>query len=181
MRNNKLKDFETLQNLQYVIENLANGINVFTGEFAEETDIINDVKIARALFTTNEVLKELLEQQKPKRPKKHRKPMFVYNEELIKKVVIAPQPISLSEIARNIVAAYNNECKLTYNNIAEILCAEGILVENKSDTPKLRASDKAKDFGIWSEIVYHANGARLQTFYNSEGQVFVLGLLKKHF
>ena len=52
-----MRDFETLQNLQQVIENLANGVNVFTGELARETDIINDVKIARALFITNEVLK----------------------------------------------------------------------------------------------------------------------------
>ena len=55
-----MRDFDTLQNLQQVIENLANGVNVFTGELASETDIINDVKIARALFTTNEVLKELV-------------------------------------------------------------------------------------------------------------------------
>ena len=89
--------------MQYVIESLANGVNAFTGELAEETDIINDVKIARALFTTNEVLKELLEQQKPKQPKKPRKPMFVYNDDLIKQVVIEPRAISLSEIARNVV------------------------------------------------------------------------------
>ena len=179
-----MRDFDTLQNLQQVIENLANGVNVFTGELASETDIINDVKIARALFTTNEVLKELLVQQKPKQPKKPRKPMFVYDEEIIKKVVIAPRPISLSEIARNIVAAYNNECKLTYNNIAEILYAEGILVDNVAETPKtpkLKASEKAKGLGIWSEIVHHSNGDRLQTFYNPDGQVVVLGLLKKHF
>ena len=176
-----MRDFDTLQNLQQVIENLANGVNVFTGELASETDIINDVKIARALFTTNEVLKELLVQQKPKQPKKPRKPMFVYDEEIIKKVVIVPRPISLSEIARNIVAAYNNECKLTYNNIAEILYAEGILVDNVADTPKLKASEKAKELGIWSEMVHHSNGDRLQTFYNPDGQVVVLGLLKKHF
>ena len=176
-----MRDFETLQKLQQVIENLANGVNVFTGELARETDIINDVKIARALFTTNEVLKELLVQQKPKQPKKHGKPMFVYDEELIKKVEIIPRPISLSEIARNIVAAYNNECKLTYRNITEILCAEGILVDNVADTPKLKASEKAKELGIWSEIVHYSSGDRLQTFYNPDGQVVVLGLLKKYF
>ena len=176
-----MREFETLQNLQYVIENLANGVNAFTGELAEESDIINDVKIARALFTTNEVLKELLEQQKPKQPKKPRKPMFVYNDDLIKQVVIEQRAISLSEIARNIVAAYNNECKLSYADIAEILYKEGILVDNDATTPKLKASEKAKEFGIWSEMVYRANGARLQTFYNENGQVFVLGMLKKHF
>ena len=108
----------------------------------------------------NEVLKELLVQQKPKQPKKHRKPMFVYDEELIKKVEIVPRPISLSQITRNIVAAYNNECRLTYNNIAEILYSEGILVDNVADTPKLKASEKAKELGIWSEIVHHSSGDR---------------------
>ena len=176
-----MRDFETLQNLQCVIENLANGVNVYTGEVAGETDIINDVKIARALFTTNEILKELLEQQKPKQPRKARKPMFVYDEEKIKKVEIVSRPISLSELARNIVAAYNNECKLTYNNIAEILYAEGILVDNEADTPKLKASERVKELGIWSEMVYRSNGERLQTFYDANGQMFVLGLLKKHF
>ena len=176
-----MKDFETLQNLQCVIENLANGVNVYTGEVAGETDIVNDVKIARALFATNDILKELLEKQPPKQHKKDKKPMFVYDEEKIKKVEIVSSPISLSELARNIVAAYNNECKLTYKNIAEILYAEGILVDNEADTPKLKASEKAKKFGIWSEMVYRSNGERLQTFYDVNGQMFVLGLLKKHF
>ena len=70
---------------------------------------------------------------------------------------------------------------MTYADIAEILYEEGILVENDAATPKLKASEKAKEFGIWSEMVYRANGARLQTFYNENGQVFVLGMLKKHF
>ena len=176
-----MRDTETLKNLQFIIENLANGANAFTGELAAETDIINDVKIARALFTTNEILKELLEQQKTKQPKKPKKPTFVYNEEIVKKVVIEQRAISLSQIARNILAAYNNECKLSYKDIAGVLYAEGILVDNEADTPKLKASEKAKEFGIWSEMIYRANGARLQTFYNADGQVFVLNLLKKHF
>ena len=176
-----MRDLETLHNLQVVVENLARGVNAFTGEVANETDIINDVKIVRALFTTSEILKELIEQHKPKKVKTPRKPMFTYNEELIKNVVINPRPISLSEIARNIVAAYNNECKLTYNNIAELLYKEEILVDNDAETPKLKASEKAKQYGIWSEMVRRSNGERLQTFYNVEGQKFVLDLLKKYF
>lgn len=176
-----MKDFETLQTVQQVIENLANGINVFTGESAGDTDIINDVKITRALFTTNEILKELLMQKKQKSHKTTKKPMFVYNEELIKKVLIDSQPISLSGIVRNIMTAYNNECKLTYNNLAEILYAEGILVNNDTNTPKLKASEKAKKLGIWSEIVHYSSGDKLLTFYNSDGQTAVLELLKKYF
>ena len=38
-----MRDFETLQNLQQVIENLANGVNVFTGELARETDPENEL------------------------------------------------------------------------------------------------------------------------------------------
>lgn len=176
-----MRDLDTLQNMNMIIENLANGINFFTGEIASDTDIVNDVRIARVLFKTTEILKELISQQKPTKSKKISKPMFVYNQELIKNVEINPRPISLSEISRNIVVAYNNECKLTYKIIAELLYREGVLIDNTEDTPKLKASDNAKQYGIWSEIVHRSNGDRLQTFYNEEGQRFVLGILKKYF
>ena len=174
-------DYENLNNLQIVIENLANGVNVFTGEVANETDIVNDVKIARALFTTNKILKELLEKQKPRKSKKEQKPQFTYKDELINNVAINTRAISLSEIVRNIISAYNNECKLSYSIVADVLCKEGILIENSDKTPKLRASDKAKDFGVWSEVVHYSNGDRLQTFYSPDGQKYVLQVLKKYF
>ena len=176
-----MRDIETLQNLQDIIENLANGINVFTGELANEGDIINDVKIVRGLFTVNEILKELIAQPAPKKAKKAKKATFVYNEELINKVIISPRAISLSEIIGNIKAAYNRECKLTYNNLADMLYSEGILIENTDKGPKLKASEQAKQFGIWSEILHHTNGDKLHTYYDECGQKYVLKLLKEYF
>lgn len=175
-----MKDSETLKTVQEIIETLANGVNYFTGEEAGEDDIVNDVRIVRALFTANEVLNEAIGKQKPKRERQYPKPIFVYDEEIIKNVKISSRPISLSEIVRNILVAYNFECRLTYYMVAEILYREGILEYNEDGSPRYKANENAKRYGVWSQYVYRRHGERLQTFYDENGQRFVLEILKKH-
>ena len=174
-----MKDSETLKTVQEVIETLANGVNYFTGEEAGEDDMINDVRIVRALFAANEVLNEVIGKQRPKRERHNQKPFFVYDEEIIKNVKISSRPVSLSEIVSNILAAYNFECRLTYYMVAEILYREGILEYNKEGFPRYKASENAKRYGIWSQYVYRRYGERLQTFYDDNGQRCVLKILKK--
>lgn len=175
-----MKSAETLTELQSVIENLANGINAFTGECANEDDIVNDVKIARCLFATSEVLKELVAKQSTKR-KRVRKAAFYYDAERMQKVLIEPRPISLTVLLHNISVAYDYECRLTYNEISPVLLEEGVLEFRDYGRGARRvASPTAKQYGIWSEISYR-NGPHMLTFYDENGQKYVLELLKKHF
>lgn len=174
-----IKDAETLHVLRAVIDSLANGVNYFTGEVAAETDIVNDIKIVRALFSASEVLKEVEKGQFASL--RRRKLTFKYNEELISKVEIRPRPVSLSELRANILAAYNGECKMSYKFLSEMLFREGVLVESGVRKPRYIAAESAKKFGIWTEKVYLPYGERQHAVFDENGQRYVLELLKKYY
>lgn len=175
-----MKDLETIKNTQIVIENLANGVNIFTGEMAKDDDIINDVKISRCLFYVNELLKDLMnDSMEPKKQKRIRKSAFVYDEAIVSKVTIEQRGISLSQIAMNITVAYEGKCKVVFNDLASLLYKKGILIDHDAKTPKLKAAPAAKELGIWSELIHASSGDRLQTFYNENGQRYVLSILQE--
>lgn len=170
-------DKEFANEMQRYVEQLAKGINPFTGEIAKEDEIINDVKVSRCLFCVSDILKEIANTTPVRTYTKKTK--FVYNPELTDKIRIVDRPISLSQIIRNILEVYGEECKLTYYDVTPILCEKGILVENDEKSPKLVASEQAKQYGIWAQRVSPKNGGeRWRTVYDQNGQRYVLSILK---
>ena len=53
-----MKNEYTVQNTIKILDDLARGIDPFTGEALPETDIVNDIRISRYLFTALGVLRE---------------------------------------------------------------------------------------------------------------------------
>lgn len=128
------------------------------------------------MFAVNDILKDLIgKKPSAKKPKKHK---FENNDELTAKVQIENYPISLSQIIRNILFVYGDENKLTYYDIAQVLYAKGLLTENTESTPKLIASENAKQYGITLKRIHSNKGDGWQTVFDENGQKYVLSLLK---
>ena len=53
-----MKNEYTVQNTIKILDDLARGIDPFTGEALPETDIVNDIRVSRYLFTALGVLRE---------------------------------------------------------------------------------------------------------------------------
>ena len=53
-----MKNDYTLQKTIKALDDLARGINPFTGEELPETDIVNDIRVSRYLFTALGILRE---------------------------------------------------------------------------------------------------------------------------
>ncbi len=167
---------ETIANLQESVEKLAQGVNPFTGEIARDDEILNDVKVSRCLFAVNGVLKELLNgKTSAKKSKKHK---FEYRAELTPQIKIEDYSISLSQIVRNILEVYGKEVKLTYYDLAQILYDRGLFVDNTEETPRMIASEKAEQYGIFLKRVHGNAGDRWQTVFDQNGQRFAIDLLQ---
>lgn len=167
---------ETIANLQESVEKLAQGVNPFTGEIARDDEILNDVKVSRCLFAVNGVLKELLNgKTSAKKSKKHK---FEYRAELTPQIKIEDYSISLSQIVRNILEVYGKEVKLTYYDLAQVLYKRGLFVDNPEETPRMIASEKAEQYGIFLKRVHGNAGDRWQTVFDQNGQRYAIDLLK---
>lgn len=170
-----------LRRAQMYIEAMSQGINPVTGEVVCDNDTLNNIKVSRCLFFVNDILKELicnngkLHREKVPRVQKQN---FVYNEHLMQQVTVCNTPISLSEIIRNILKIYGDETKLTYKMVAELLLNKGIYIKNAENSPKYIATPESKKYGIYTELRHTMQGDRLITLYNSEGQKYLLSLLK---
>ena len=62
-----MKNEYTIQNTIKILDDLARGIDPFTGEALPETDIVNDIRISRYLFTALGILREHQESAHSKR------------------------------------------------------------------------------------------------------------------
>lgn len=174
-----MEEIDILKRAQYYVEQMANGYNPLTGEEIDENDFINNVRISRCLFYVNGKLKELIQNGgEVNRTKRQPKEKFVYDQEKIDKVVIEDRDISLSEIIRNIQAAYDNQCRLSYSIVATLLQEKGILIANNQPGAKLIASPQAAKYGIHAELAHGRNGDYMKTLYNADGQKLVLTLIK---
>ena len=54
-------ELEIMTHAKHYIDQMANGVNPLTGEPANESDIINNVRISRCLFYVSDVLRQVIE------------------------------------------------------------------------------------------------------------------------
>lgn len=53
-------DYELLKHAKEYISKMANGINPLNGEKVKDDDLINNIRISRCLFYVNDVLNDIL-------------------------------------------------------------------------------------------------------------------------
>lgn len=56
-----MTELEIIVRAQMYLEKLANGVNPLTGQEVPENDVVNEIRIARCLFYTSGILKQIVE------------------------------------------------------------------------------------------------------------------------
>ena len=114
------------------VEYLTQGVNPYTGEYAAEGDMLNDIRISRFLFKVSVILRDsaLQDRSGDKNTMKKVRVCFEYNPELHSQIPISPNSISLSVLIKNIKQAYGDTCKLTYEDLRTLLLEKEVLVDN---------------------------------------------------
>ena len=165
-----------IEEIQSSLEELANGVNPFTGEAAKEGDVLNDVRVSRCLFAASDLLKQLVSSQYKYGTKRHR---FEYDEELNANIPISSEPITMSKFLANVRLAYGKETKFTYYDLLPFLLEKGLFTRNPEGRPKLYASEKGKEHGLENVRREGRYGGHWQTIFHEEGQRYVIELLKE--
>lgn len=95
-----MTELETIARAQMYLEKLANGVNPLTGAEVGESDVVNNVRIARCLFYTSGVLRQIVDNNgRFKIEKPDRKPFSITPEQL-KRFRYSDYGLSVTEIAK---------------------------------------------------------------------------------
>ena len=174
-----MTEMEKLAVAQMYIERLANGINPLTGQKIPDTDIINNVRIARCLFYVADVLRRVQVSSGGSSSKSRmKKCAFALGHEERKNFLYSETPIPISEITRRINALIDPEImkKLSYRDIVEWLIEIKLLVESANSAGKMvrRPTHSGKTSGISIEQRDGTNGIYQVVLYNKRAQMFIL-------
>ena len=174
-----MEEQEKLKRAQDIVRKLANGIDPIGGSGIEEDSVLNNVRISRCLFYVSDVLEQLIAKGGlSKALQKSKGKTFVYDAEKASAVRIEPRPVALSVILRNIRQAFT-DCKApTFKQMAELLKAKGILMDNPDGGTRYVAAPRAAELGVWTELGTTAAGQDYwRTLYDDAGQRLVIASL----
>jgi len=173
-----MTELEIIARAQMYLEKLANGVNPLTGAEVGESDVINDIRIARCLFYTSGVLKQIVDNNgRFKIEKPDRKPFSITPEQL-KHFRYSDYGLSVTEIAKRfnelIDIAYMKELKT--KDISEWLVEAGLLqnivVNNKT---RRRPTPQGESIGIYTEEKTSMYGVAYEAvLYNAKAQRFIV-------
>lgn len=167
---------ERLYQAKRWIDCLAQGIHPLTGEELPDDDVVNNVRVSRCLFFVSEVLRQDLANRTgsktvPQKP-------FVLTLEEREQVVLSPQPIPATDLARrlNCAARTPGIKKIQYVHIARWLVEVGLLREVlRSDGRKTRRpTASGEKVGITVELRTEREHPYQVVVYSQEAQRFVL-------
>lgn len=173
-----MTELEIIARAQMYLEKLANGVNPLTGAEVGENDVVNDIRIARCLFYTSGILKQIVENKgKFKGEMPDRKP-FCITQEQISRYEFSEYGLSITEITKRfnslIDTVYVKELKT--KDISEWLVETGLLtnivVNNKT---RRRPTPKGETIGIFTEERSNQYGTMYEgVFYNTKAQHFIV-------
>ncbi len=141
-------DLELLNRAQEYIYKMANGINPVTGEFATNNDMVNNIKISRCLFYVNNILKEVISDNKVSKNKLL--PFTITPEDLTKYEYI-DEKLSISRIVSKINNLNTNSLvtNLKTSQVCNWLISMDILKIVESDNHKYkRPTEKGLKIGL---------------------------------
>lgn len=156
-----------------IIKALANGVNYFTGEKCANDSILNDPNIVRVLFRVCDILSDV-------KAERIKKSDFVCPSDIIEKFAYQDK-MTISQIAECIADIYPNMKKFKTKSVYDILIQRGLLqvVTDQQGRTRRVATEKAKGYGIFNEDRFSQYGNYRVVVYNTQGQRYVLSLLKE--
>lgn len=157
-----------------VIKALAEGVNYFTGEKAENDSILNDANVIRALFRVYDILKNIT-------PEKIKKTEFICPHNIEEKFGYE-KALTMTGIRTKISLLYPGIKMFKNKQLTELLIQRGLLerVITEKGTLKTVATENAKQFGIYNEERTTMYGSTYQAIvYDPNGQKLALSLLKE--
>lgn len=157
-----------------VIKALAEGVNYFTGEKAEDDSILNDASVIRALFRVYDILKNIT-------PEKIKKAEFTCPHDIEQKFEYE-KALTMTGIRTKISLLYPGIKMFKTKQLTELLVQRGLLerVPNEKGYLKAVATENAKQFGIYNEERTTMYDRTYQAvMYDPNGQKLVLSLLKE--
>lgn len=174
-----MTDMEKAAFAKTYIEKLANGINPLTDEILPDTDIVNNVKIARCLFYVADTLRQVVENGgiHPCKAKSVKSPFYL-DAEARKAFAYSAASIPISEITRRINTLVDAESmnKLNYKHILDWLIDIGFLKIDSDPMGKTMRypTNKGLALGITVEQRCSQRGPYTVVVYNQEAQMFIL-------
>ena len=157
-----------------VIKALAEGVNYFTGEKAEDDSILNDANVIRVLFRVYDILKSIT-------PEKIKKTEFICPHDIEEKFEYE-KALTMTGIRTKISMLYPGIKMFKNKQLTELLIQRGALerVVNENGYLKTVATQNAKQFGVYNEERTTMYGKTYQAImYDPNGQKLVLSLLKE--
>lgn len=173
-----MTELEKMKRAKMYIEKLANGINPIDDVPADDTDMINNVRISRCLFYVSDILRQVIENNgvagKSKTPKQ---PFFISDDKMLQ-FSFSDVPIPVSEITKRLNDLADLEVcrKLNYSWITSWLIEIGALelVDLPNGKTGKRPTMQGEELGILTEERNGLYGTYTVVLYDQGAQQFIL-------
>lgn len=170
-------DKEKLQQVQLIIDNLANGINPIDGTALNNIDVFNNVHIIRSFFYASQVLQGLIDGviTTPKKIPNAKKSTFHLNDNDILNFEFSKTPIPLSTMVEMMNRYVDEEQvkKLSFSKLAGWLIKIGILTIDEA--AKKVPTEIGEKKGLTIENRVGSSGKPYSVvLYNESAQRFII-------
>lgn len=177
-----MTELDKMKRAEMYLRKMAEGVNPLTDEYADDSDIINNVRIARCLYYVSDILQQVIANDgivgTPPKQKKSKKSEFYITDEQRALLV----PFERAAFAKDITEVINeltqdNNCKkFAARWISEYFVSIGMLTVFEEG--KI-ATVEGKDFGIESEKKTNMYGKEYWTNkYSPDAQRFIIDNLE---
>ena len=176
-----MTDIEKMKKAQIYIRKLADGINPIDNTYADEDDVINDIRISRCLFYVSELIENMIENQceKVKSPlKSSEKENFYLTISQREKYAFSEEPISMSAvIARfNELIDLDTMKKLRPKTVKDWLINRGLLkiVVDSAGYRRKYPTKEGAALGICMTLNEFNGQRRSYVAYDRNAQQFIM-------
>lgn len=175
-----MTELEKMQRAKMYIDKMANGINPIDDVPADDSDIINNIRVSRCLFYVSDILGQVI-QNGGNIGKKSKKPLkrdFYLSDEIRKTMSFDDIPLPISEIVKrlNYLADLETCHKLSYKRVVSWLIEIGAIKVTVAENGKERKSptEQGEELGIFTETRMGYRGQYEVILYNKSAQQFIV-------
>lgn len=172
---------EIIKHAKDYIDSLANGTNPLTGEPVNESDVVNNVRIARCLFYVSGILEKVLNGERNILPRV-KKSKFSISAEKLEDFEYSSEPILVSDVVKRIATLSESENmrKFPTSKITKWLLKNGFLEERENKLGKIKkyVTSAGEEIGLYQEEREGQYGRYVVTLYTTSAQHFVIDNLE---
>lgn len=159
------------------IDKLANGINPIDDSPVSESDVVNNVRIARCFFFVSDILRQAIESDGAFSVKKAQKQDFDITEERLNDFCYSSYPITISEIVKRINELIDAGVmkKLPFRQVMNWLISVNVIEETVENGKKVKIpTEKGNKLGISIELRNGYGGEYRVIVYDKKAQEFII-------